>query len=128
MDKLWVGSPGKVVYHGCIEVPSAGVALYLGYFHTCILVAEAYFVLVLQVTGASYDIVLIEGDFHIKIAPYPIELTADVFGGIPAAVVIFGQFGIPLAHGERYPVGAVSTSTANHHRSLSGKVHTEDGT
>ena len=95
-----IGAPSKVMHVFGLEFPGE-LAVHLFALDLALIdVAVSDFLGVLQHAGATYQVIFIDGDVHAEVAPHPIKLAADVRIGVPAFVVVFAHFGVPLGHGE----------------------------
>ena len=98
VDIIGVGRPHEIVDVGRLQMPGQGLALG-AYPGAGLLVAVPDFLRVLQVSRAPHHIVLVDGQLQVKIPPNPVEFPGDIRIGMPAFKIVFGQFGVPLAHG-----------------------------
>src|SRR5690606_26499699 len=96
----------EVVYPGGHKMPSQGLPLGL-YLAARTFIAMADLLGILQVSGAPDGIGPVQGDLHVEIPPYPMEFPGDIGIGVPTLKIVFGQFGVPLAHGEGHTLGTV---------------------
>src|SRR5699024_2243583 len=81
------------------------------------------FIRILKFSRSSYDIILVNFDFHIKITPYTMKLSSDIRRRMPSPFIIFADLGIPLAHTVTNSFQIIATGPADLKRDLGFKIH-----
>ena len=108
MHIVGVGRPGEIVHILGQEMPGPTFpGLFLQGLSSGI-VATADGDRVLQHAGCRHRETAVQGDPHVVIAPFPIELAGHVRIGVPATVIVCGHLGIPLGHAVGDAVGIVA--------------------
>src|SRR5688500_10157801 len=79
----------------------------------------------LQVTCSAKNIGFIDGDLYIIVAPDTVKFSRHIGVRMPAIVIVFSHFRIPLAHGIPDTVGCITAGSPDLNRYLRFVIHIE---
>src|SRR5579862_5948670 len=99
MFKFRVSSPNKIMNIGCVKMPGQFFSGRSDYFSSGVFITIADFLRILQVSRSAQDIGLLNMYVYIEVPPNSIEFTTYIRCGMPAFIIIFADFRIPLTHG-----------------------------
>src|SRR5699024_3390018 len=87
------------------------------------LITVSNFIGVLQISGSADNILFVDCDPYVKIAPNTVEFSSYIWICVPAIHIIFSEFRIPLTHGKRNTFSVISSGSTNLNGNLPVKVH-----
>src|SRR5699024_2740574 len=96
MDKIGIGTPGKIMYIRCDKMPSDFLFFLMLYFF--IRITMSYLFRVLKISSTADCIAVINIDFYIVISPNTIKLSANIRICMPTFFIISSNFRKPLRH------------------------------
>ena len=125
MDVVGIGCPHEIMHIRGEEAPGEFGGCRAFHRQAGRLVAMADLLRVLEIACSSDDIAAVDRDVHGEVAPYSVEFTGDIGRRVPAFVIVFAEFRVPLGHAETHAFCIVTAASTDLHGHLCFEIQVQ---